>query len=218
MPQKSSKKSVKFEGSEEQTEWNYNFLIPNHLCIWRVSSGTGLREKKRFHLSKPDSWISIQHIQPTILARRSLKWWKIHQLIHAQAEYKENDLLSGMQRVRRANRDGADTAHSWLTAQVTHHHLLKRGRILQGSHDSCFNQEKSHHCLDQSLREGMFSGRKGREGQGCRYSPAPNSHQTIQAPFYLQWRRVLRDKGWSWRWDKGWFKQNHSGNTAVLTP
>lgn len=80
-------------------------------------------------------------------------------------------------------RDGADTACSWLTTQVTHHHSLKRGRILQGSHNSCFNQEKSHHCLDPSLRKGIFSGGKGREGQGCRCATEGN-----KAPFYLQWR------------------------------
>lgn len=80
-------------------------------------------------------------------------------------------------------RDGADTACSWLTTQVTHYHSLKRGRILQGSHNSCFNQEKSHHCLDPSLRKGIFSGGKGREGQGCRCATEGN-----KAPFYLQWR------------------------------
>lgn len=137
------------------------------------------QEKKRFHLSKSDSWISIQHIQLATLARKSLKWGKIHQLIHIQAEYKENNLLSGIQRHRRPNRDGAGTARSWLTTQVTHHHSLKRGRILQGSHNSCFNQEKSHHCLDPSLREGICSGGKGRQGQGRRCGPAPKEMKSL---------------------------------------
>lgn len=123
------------------------------------------QEKKRLHLSEPDSWIIIQHVQLATLARKSLKWWKIHQLNHTPAKYKENDLLSGIQRARRPNRDGADTVRSWLTTQVTHHHPLKRGRMLQGWHVPCFNQEKSHHCLDPSLREGIFAGGKGREGQ-----------------------------------------------------